>query len=173
MEITKLSESSIKIKSKTALFAIHPLAIKSHVACDAAFFLEHSFDMKALSVEGDPIIINGPGEYEIKSVKVVGRGKGEDVGYIARIEGIVTYVVKASSLLKSKDMAEDCQLLILHADVPTEENLVAASNAQVAVLYGEHASAFAKQLGKESAPVSKFVTTKDKLPAETEIVVLG
>jgi hypothetical protein len=173
MEIAKLSDTSVRIKGKVATLAIAPLGLKAKPAVDAALFLQHTFDMKNLTVEGETIIINGPGEYEIKSVKFVGKGKGEDLGYLARIEGMLVYMVKASSLVKSKELMEDCQVLLVDADVAVEENVVAASNAQVAVLFGAHAQEIAKQLGKENAPVGKYVTTKDKLPAETEVVVLG
>ncbi|MDE2025307.1 MAG: hypothetical protein KGJ07_02335 [Patescibacteria group bacterium] len=173
MEITKLSESGLKIKSKTALFGVHPMGLKSRLACDAALLLQHTYTSDALSVEGETVIINGPGEYEIKGIKLAGVGKGEDLGYLGRIEGVSVFVVKASSLVKSKDLMQDCQVLLIQADVLVEENLIASSGAQVAVLFGAHAEESAKQLGKEVAPVSKYTTTKDKLPSETEIVVLS
>lgn len=173
MEIIKLSDSSVKIKSKTALFGVNPTGLKTNLACDAALFLQHTYAPDSLSVEAEALIINGPGEYEIKGVKIAGLGKGEDLAYLSRIEGVNVFVARASSLVKSKDLMEDCQLLLLQADAPVEENLVAASGAQVAVLFGLHAQDVVKQLGKEVAPVAKYTTTKDKLPSETEIVVLS
>lgn len=173
MEFTKLSDSGVKIKAKSALFAVDPTGLKSKLACDAALLLQHSYTKDLLSVEDGTIIFNGPGEYEIKGIKFAGVGKEEDLGYMVRIEGLSVFVAKASSLVKSKDLMEDCQVLLLHADVPVEENLVAASSAQAAVLYGVHAQDIAKQLGKESSPATKYTVTKDKLPTETEVVVLS
>lgn len=173
MEITKLSDSSLKIKTKTALFTVNPSGLKGKIVCDGALFLQHTYAKDLLSVEGDAVIVNGPGEYEIKGVKLGGVGKGEDIGYIGRIEGVNVFVAKASSLVASKDLMQDCQVLLLLADVVVEENLVASSGAQVAVLFGSAAGDIAKQLGKESSPVSKYVTTKDKLPSETDVVVLS
>jgi len=171
MEIAKISDLGIKIKSKTALLGINPTEMKSPF--DAALFLQRSTGAADSSIEGETIIIKGPGEYEIKGVKITGVGKGEDLGYVARIEGISVFVVKASSLTKSKELMEDCQILVLAADTPIEESLVAASGAQAVVVLGEHAQAVAKVLGKEVVPVAKYVVTKDKLPTETEVTILN
>ncbi len=173
MEISKLSESAVKIKSKTAVFGINPVGAKAKVALDGAFFLQHTVSPETISAEEETLIVNGPGEYEVKGVKFTGHGKGEDISYSGRIDSMVVFVVKATALAKSKDAVQDCQVLLLEVDGPVEENLLAASNAQVAILFGNEAVSAAKQLGKEVSPVTKYVITRDKLPTETEIVVLS
>ena len=169
MEISKLSENGIKIKSKSALLGIN--AAQTKIVVDAAIFFETT--VENFNKENTAVIINGPGEYEIKGIKISGHKKEEAVTYTARIDNIKIGIVKASALPKTKDVLEDLDIVIVEADVIPDQKLIAALNAKVIILSGLSAQEGAKTLGKEVSPITKYVATKDKLPSEMEVVVLG
>lgn len=101
MDITHLGHSSFKLRGKTASVITDPfassigLSFPKHTAADIVTVSHDHDDHNAASVvDGNPFVITGPGEYEIKGVGLVGMGvyhddqKGEKRGKntIFRIE---------------------------------------------------------------------------------------
>lgn len=101
MDITYLGHSSFKLRGKQATLVTDPygssigLSFPKHVEADIVTVSHDHEDHNAVRfVEGNPFIVSGPGEYEIKGVGVVGFGvyhddqKGEKRGKstIFRIE---------------------------------------------------------------------------------------
>jgi len=172
MDISKISEKSIKIKSKLALFAVNPLNTRNNVTGDAILLLNNTVTKKQLSLEGDPLIINGPGEYEIKGVKLNGIHKNSGIVYTGRIDTMYICIAQSSSITSTKDAIEECEIAIIDAETPVDQKILAAMNVKVAILYGTRAQDSIKTFGKELNPVTKYSITKDKLPAEMEIVLL-
>lgn len=80
MEITYLGHSSVKLRGKLATIVTDPYAsdmvglkFPKHVACDIALVSHDHADHNAVAeLEGSPVVVKGPGEYEIKGVGVVG-----------------------------------------------------------------------------------------------------
>lgn len=171
MEISKLSENGIKIKAKTVSIGIDATSSKGQT--DVAILLKGSLTKAGFLNDGSQLIINGPGEYEIKGVKLTGYGKENEILYAGRIDNIRVCITKASSLSKVKDMLEDCDILILETDVIPDQKLLVSFNPNVIVLYGQNSQEIAKQLGKELIPISKYSITKDKLPSELEVSILN
>lgn len=173
MEISKLPENGIRIKSKLAMLGINPVSGKSLI--DAAILLDRSLTKKEVISEGDPVIINGPGEYEVKGIKLNAVGKEEAVIYSGKIDNIRICIFKISSLSKTKDALEDCEVVLADADILPDQKIIAGLNPNVVIFYGQHAQESAKVFGKEVSSVSKYSITRDKLPpeGEMEIVVLG
>jgi hypothetical protein len=167
MEISKLSDG-VKIKSKLATLGVNPFNAKGVI--DAAILLEKTYDKK--TIDGEPLILVGPGEYEIKGVKINGFGQ-EIFGYTARIDSVRVSIIKASGLSKTKDIPEESDIVIIETDMLPDQKAIAGLNARVIVLYGTNAQETAKNLGKEVSPISKYVITKDKLPSEMEVIILG
>jgi hypothetical protein len=167
MEISKLPDG-IKIKSKLATLGINPFNAKGVI--DSAILLDKIYNSN--DIDGQPVIINGPGEYEIKGIKINGVGN-ETFGYTARIDGIQVSIIRASGLSKTKDIPEESQIVIIEADAIPDQKSIAALNARVIILYGANAQETTKNLGKEVSPISKYIITKDKLPSEMEIIILG
>ena len=78
MEITFLGQAAFKIKGKAATVVTDPfdesIGIKfPKITADIVTVTHDHFDHNASAkIEGDPFIIRGPGEYEVKGVEVVG-----------------------------------------------------------------------------------------------------
>jgi hypothetical protein len=173
MEVSILGSRSVKIKSKVATFAVTPIGLKSKVVADAVLLFEKGVGTKDLSLENETLIINGPGEYEIKGVKLSGLGKAEIVAYTGRMDSIDLCIAKASMLSKGKDVLGEYNMVIIEEDVLVDQSVFASLNASVIIVYGEKAAEHVKGLGKEVLPVSKYVITRDKLPGEMEVILLG
>jgi len=105
MDITYLGHSSFKLRGKGCTVVTDPygsmvgLPFPRHIASDIVTISHDHEDHNALSaIEGNPYIVKGPGEYEIKGVGIVGLGvyhddqKGEKRGrntiYRIEIDGL-------------------------------------------------------------------------------------
>jgi L-ascorbate metabolism protein UlaG (beta-lactamase superfamily) len=85
MDITYLGHSSFKLRGKQATVVTDPfggrvgLPYPKHTAADIVTVSHDHDDHNAAGIiEGNPFIIRGPGEYEIKGVGVVGLGVYHD-----------------------------------------------------------------------------------------------
>jgi hypothetical protein len=83
VEILSLSSQSLRIKSKAATLAIEPMNLKSKVVCDGV--LSFTFPVPELSVEENPVVLFGPGEFEVKGLKIDGIGKTTLIGFEGKI----------------------------------------------------------------------------------------
>lgn len=80
MEITYLGHASFRLKGKTATVVTDPYApdtvglkFPKHIAADIVTVSHDHPDHNAIrQVEGSSYVVNGPGEYEIKGVGVIG-----------------------------------------------------------------------------------------------------
>lgn len=174
MEIAKISPTSVKIKSKLGTFAIDPLDTKGTLEADAVLFLNRTLKQQDINVASPTVIINGPGEYEIKGVKFTGLGRGDTIAYTGKFDNVDTLIVKASSFNSTKELTRDCNILLVEADVVIDQSMVALTNASIVVLYGEKSTESVAALGKEATiAVNKMIMTKDKLPTDMQVVVVG
>lgn len=154
MDVAFVSPNTIKVKTKSSTFSIRT---------GSAF---------SIFFENSSIVFSGPGEYEVKSIKLTGLGKAEILGFAGKIDGMDICITKSSFVKKAKDQFGECNVLILEEDEIIDQALFAAFNANIAIVCGEKSQEHVKSLGKEAAPVSKFSITKEKLPAELEVILL-
>lgn len=171
MEITIVSQESIRIKGKQTAFVVDPVVTKAKVTADAVLLAKGS-SVDTSSVEGSRLTIAGPGEYEIGGVKISGVKSGETTAYYLSLDG-VSVLISPTSMLKNKESLRDVDVVVLQADSVVDQSALATVANGVALFYGVQAAENIKGLGKELQSVSKYVTTKDKLPQEMEIVLLG
>lgn len=173
MEITTLSESSVKVKGKQSAFAINPTVGRAKIVASTAVFfgrLPSPFDIK--SFEEEPLVIQGPGEYEVGGIKFSGSRVGDSFTYRIVVDGVDILAAKTSSLVKTKESSTEYDILLLEADSLADQSVVTALNPSVIIFYGEKKEENAKAMGKEGNAVSKFSITRDKLPNETQIITL-
>jgi len=85
MEITHLGHSSFKIRGKTATLITDPfdpamlgLKFPKAEADIVTISHEHPDHNNSEIVGGNPVLVSGPGEYEIKKVKIIGVGVFHD-----------------------------------------------------------------------------------------------
>jgi len=173
VDIYTLDKNSIKIHSKYANFIVDPAPQGTKVSCDAVILLNNN-NIDLGRVVDYRIIIDGPGEYEVNGVKVLGvRG---DRGFVYGIaaDGFSVILGKSSETSKIKEDTFLCQIAILNVDDEVNSSMVTKLEPKIMILYGEDKENAAKVLGKGNIPsVKKVSLTKDKLPEEMEVVVLG
>lgn len=175
MDIAALSTSSIKIRSKHATFIVNPIKEIPKTSADAILLLNHDADTSVQRVLDYRVVINGPGEYEIGSVKVSGILIDSGFVYTMFADGLFIILGKASNVSKIKDSnISPCSIAVLNVDDSLSDSSITSLDPKVVVLYGSGKEEGAKTLGKAgTVSIQKFTISKDKLPQETEVVVLG
>lgn len=105
MDITYLGHSSFKLRGKQASVVTDPfgpmvgLPFPKHTSADIVTLShDHEDHNAAQLVEGNPLVISGPGEYEVKGVGIVGVGvyhddtggtkRGKNTIYRIELDGI-------------------------------------------------------------------------------------
>lgn len=170
MEIAFVSPTSIKLKGKQSSFIVDPTLTRAKQQADASLVTGVQAATDASGIEGNRVILSGPGDYEIGGIKIVGVRNNVSVQYYLTLDGIQV-MVGAASGLKGKDLRE-AQVVALFADDVVEQSALASLNASVVIFYGERADEDSKSLGKSVQEMTKYAITKDKLPAEVEVIVL-
>jgi len=159
------------------------------------------FDHNAVAaVGGSPFLIKGPGEYEIKGVSVIGVAsfhdekegaeRGRNTMYRIEIDGVkIGHLGDLGHVLSSSqvDTLDGIDVLLVPvggvytidaekaaqviADI--EPRIVVPMHYQLSNKELAPVDAFLKVMNKgEIAPVPKLVISRDKLPAEMQVVVL-
>lgn len=173
MEISTLSKNALKIRSKYATLIVDPSSEMAKTPSDGVLLLKSKHALLS-KVEGQRLLVEGPGEFEIKGVKISAFDSNEHIAYDIRIDGLEIFVAKAEALQKTSEKVKDYHIVVVRADSNLNQSVITALSPQVVVLYGEKAKEEAKSLGKEvTQTVSKYQTTLEKLPVEMEVVVLG
>ena len=204
MEITSLGFSAFRIKGKSAVIVVEPYEYAGtgmkfpRTEADIVTLSSNMTKQDQLSaISGSPMIIDGPGEYEVKGVGIIGLvSEGQNVIYHFKIDNLViVYLGKLNQKLedKQKEMLNGADILIipvggyetLSAETAPavisqiEPSIIIPSNYKTNNLSKDLAEKlqgvdlFLKQMGKEGiAPQSKLNITRDKLPVEPTIIVL-
>lgn len=172
MEIAKISPSGIKVKTKHAMIAVKPDGAKEKNIIDCVLLFNKN-QSDYIFFETRPLIVDGPGEYEIKGVKFTGLSKKDSLQYFGKIDGIDTVFIQGSAAQKGKEMITECQVAVIDADVELDQSTLATFSANAVVLYGNFAQNTIKKIGKAVSPSTKYVISKDKLPQDMEIVLLA
>lgn len=169
MEVSFVSPAAIRIKGKQASLVVDPFGGKTKFVADGVVLLQQPDENT--DVEGSRLTIAGPGEYEVGGIKVTGIGNTGNTCFYITIDAVQVLVAKVSSLT-AKENLRDVDMAILLSDGLIDQSILATVTNSVALFYGTQAAENVKALGKESSPVQKYVTTKDKLPTEMEVVLL-
>lgn len=173
MEVTTLSDTAVKIRGKQTTIAVNPIDIKAKIAvASGLFFTRLMQPLPGKNFEEMPLIIQGPGEYETGGIKISGNKIGESFVYRVVVDGLTLLVAKTSSLAKTKEAVTEYDMLVLEADSIADQSVITALNPSVIIFYGAQKIENAKAMGKEVSPVSKYTVTREKLPVDTQVVVL-
>lgn len=211
MDILWYGQAAFKLKGKTTTVVIDPfnpemmnLKLPKDLSADIVLQThdhpDHSF---VSAVGGEPVVLTGPGEYEIKGVAIVGVGtyhddkKGEERGrntvYNIDVDGInIVHLGDLGHLLTDAQVEEigDTDILLIPVggkytiDAKTASQVVASLEPRIIIpmhyaLPGlkielDGVEPFLKEMGAENKePQPKLSITKDKLPEEPEVVVLS
>jgi len=172
VDISIVDGNSIRLKGKQSTFIVDPSKKMPKTPADAVILLDGEENIDVSRVTDSRIILNGPGEYEVSGVKISGMKTPKGTLYKLSIDGI-SIILGFATELKTEGF-NACQVALVNTGSDFNESFVTALEPKMTILYGEQKLQAAKALGKESAiPVSKVTTSKEKLPVEMEVAVLG
>ena len=172
MEVAFINEKNLRIKGKQGVLTTNLPAGKGKLASDALLLLGME-RTSSFTHEDSGVIIQGPGEYEIKGTKITGFKTDEEVMYTVTIDGLSVFVGNVTSATKTKDKLHEHNIAILFADDVLNQTVMGVLNADVLIFTGAKTEENAKAFDKTFQKIGKYAITKDKLPAETEFVFLG
>jgi len=208
MDITSLGHSSLRIRGKTTTVVTDPfdskflgLKFPKHIAADIVTVSHEHKDHNAVSqIEGNPYVVSGPGEYEIKGVGIVGilshhDAENKELNTIYRIEMEDLSIVHLGDLGRmlttdEVDALDGVDILMIPVggtytiDATQAAKLV--SEIDPIIIIPMHyqkpglkfdlapVSAFLKETGQETVTAqSKLTISKGKLPEQKQIIVLA
>lgn len=214
MELYPLGHSSFRIKGKTVTVVTDPFdptfvgfPFPKHIAADIVTVSHDHKDHNNISViEGNPYVVTGPGEYEIKGVGIIGislfhdsekgANRGTVTAYHIEIDNLnIVHMGDVGTTLTSDEVDRldgvDILLIPVGGFFTLDENQAASviSELEPSIVIPMHyqtprhdpkafgdvspLKTFLKVMGKEDVvPVPKLSISKDKLPAEMQVVVL-
>ena len=204
MDITYLGHSSFKLSGKTSVVVTDPydptvvgLKFPKHTTADIVTVSHDHQDHNAVGeLEGESFVVNGPGEYEIKGVGVVGLSVDKNTVYRIEIDGVsVVHLGDVGHVLTADQVDSLDGVDVLIVPVGGVYTVDAAGAAQIVhevepsivipMHYGRPelnqktlgglapVAAFLKEMGKEGVQSQpKLVITKEKIPEEMQVVVL-
>lgn len=211
MDIYWYGQACFKLKGKNVSLLIDPydpeitgLKLPKDVESDATLVThEHEDHNFTKAAPNTPVIINGPGDYDIKGSAITGiasfhdknggQDRGKNIIYNINIDGLnIVHLGDLGHVLTQSQIEELGSVDILLVPVGGVYTIEADDASQVVsqlepkVVIPMHykidglkfeltdAKAFLKEMGAENVePAAKFSTTKDKLPEETQVVVLS
>lgn len=207
MEITFLGHASFKIRGKGVTIITDPYDDSVGMKfpkLDANIVLvshEHPDHNNYKAILGEPKLISGPGEYEVKGISIFGipsyhdekQGgeRGRNTIYTFKIEGVsVCHLGDLGHKLTQDQLAEIGTTDVLMIPVggvyslDAEMAVEAVANIEPKIILPMHFAAenlsykldsldkFVKEIGMEPTPLDKLVVTADKLPEERQLIVL-
>lgn len=211
MDISYLGHASFRLKGKTAAVVVDPYGPEvgpkfPKVESDIVAVSHQHFDHNSIDqVAGEPFVISGPGEYEVKGVEVVGVSsfhdnkqgseRGTNTIYNFRIDRVnVCHLGDLGQTSLTDAQVEEIgnvDVLLLpvggHFTIDASEANKIASQLEPRIIIPMHfkdsetkvaelagVEKFLKEIGKESLePVNKLSVTPDKLPEETQVVLMS
>ncbi|MHB8483993.1 MAG: MBL fold metallo-hydrolase [Nitrospiria bacterium] len=168
MEITIAKPAALKLRGKSASLAVNPT---STVVGYAGVLVVG--DNPKISSETDAIVFDGPGEFEVGGIKITGYRGEPGLAYNLIIDNVNILIGDAETLSKVQNKVKEADILLLETMKEIDAAFVSAYEAKIVIFYGTFAGSVAEELSKENVTkMSKFSITKDKLPEETQTVVL-
>jgi len=209
MEISYLGHSAFKIRGKNAVLVTDPyggdwvhLKFPRHITADIVTVSHEHQDHNATgNLEGQPVIVRGPGEYEIKGVGIIGIAafhdsqngseRGKNTIYRIDIDGIsVVHLGDLGHMLNTSQLETLDGVGVLLIPVGGVYTIDARGAVEVireidpAIVIPMHfgrpelkeiadVKTFLKEIDREGlSPQPKLTLTKDKLPEEMQVVLL-
>lgn len=151
MEISRLQDSSIKIKTKTVAIVVEPTG-----EGDGEVVILTDDPSKYFQKEQEKLIVRGPGDYEVSGVTISGERKGEDVIYKVS-DGNFTVIVAQFSAVNKVEIENDENIsaVVLGLNSKFDEGKVASLTSSLILLYGKEENAPASASKKEKVNLKK------------------
>lgn len=210
MELFWYGQAFFKIKGKNTSVIVDPFEdtftglklpkdLSANIALKTHDHQDHN-NLKAIT--GDPILITGPGEYEISGVSIVGismfhddtegKERGKNTVYNIQIDGVnIVHLGDIGHTFTESQVEEigTCDILLIPVgsvytiDAKQASEIVSQLEPKIIIPmhYGienlkfplEKVDLFLKEMGAEAVEAQpKLTISKDKLPEEPQVVVL-
>lgn len=193
MDINWYGQSCFKLKGKTTTLVIDPFdpgktdfKLPKDFSAPLVLVTNGQKDRSHLvGVSEAKLVIDGPGEYEFMGVTVNGiRTFDNNTAYNILIDGInIVHLGDLGHPLTEEQVSEinGADILMIPVggvhtiDAKAAAAVVAQLEPRVVIpMHFQDIESFLKEMGAENAePVVKFAVTRDKLPEETQIVVMS
>lgn len=169
MEIALLTKSGLRIKGKQAALAIDP---QDKATYEAVLLLSRA--PEEVTKQDSTILITGAGEYEIGGIKINCMRSETDLLYSITVDGVDILVGKLNVLEKMQHKLKEHNIVVVNCAEEGGASFITSLTENVVMFYGEKASEISSSFGKENVKtMNKYSSTKDKLPAEVETVLLA
>lgn len=205
MEITWLGHSCFRLKGKGAVIITDPYdpSIGYHMGNPAANVVTVSIDLPdhnyAQEVAGDPMVVDGPGEYEVSGVRITGIASRsrDDQGhrntvYVLEMDDLRLCHLGEMSKVPQADLVEavgDLDVLFVPVggrvtlDASKASETISLLEPKIVIpmhykssLFGpdlEPLDRFLREMGiKEPSPQPKVNVSKSSLPEATQMIVM-
>lgn len=171
MEISLLTNNSIRIKGKIGSLIVNPL-IKATDANGYIFDNETTVDNSKLNP--DAVRLKGPGEYEFGGFKVTGTKINGETVYTIRVDKIEILLGTRQYLEKEYSKLNEHHIVVLNNTNVGDSSFVSSLATNVIIYYGEKAEENMNHFSKDGyKKETKYSVTFDKLPQEIEKVLLA
>lgn len=159
-------DKAFRIKTKTITIVVDPQK-GSKVEADAAIFTSEGQPISSVRLN-----VPGPGEYEVGGVKISTKRWGDGMFHEIEGDNLKVGVGRMSLLASNQDKLPNCQIIVVDADSQLTMESIIATEPSVIVVYGQN-SAEAQKISSSATSANKFSVTLEKLPQETQTVVIG
>ena len=126
MDIAKVGENSIRVKSRNSTFIINP---EKKIEEDIIILTQKPQDY---STYGGKMVIAGPGEYEVAGVSIKGEAAEGGIAYDFLEEGQKMVLLSSPKVAKTKD-TEDANVVVVYLDQDSDTLSEIAAQVLVAV----------------------------------------
>lgn len=169
MEISVLPKSSLRIKGKHTTFAVDPQDKASYLV---SLLLDKS--AQELNLPDETVVIKGPGEYEMGGVKMTGTRSESGILYSLSVDGVDILIGRLPALDKMQHKLKEHNVVVALCNEQAPASFLTSLAANSILFYGDKAKEISQSFGVESVKqMTKYQTTRDKLPAEVETVLLA
>lgn len=171
MEIQLLPKNSLRVKGKQAAIGVNAAAKNNQ--WNAILLIGDQATTPASIADDGTLIINGPGEYEVKGLKISGvRNKSETV-YSLTVDGVDCMVGTINALSESQQRLKEHNIVVVASYKNLDASFITNFAANAVLFFGDNAHEVVNAFAKENVKtLPKYQTTADKLPAEMETVLL-
>lgn len=170
MEISLQSANSLKIRGKRASVYINPQDKTANY--NMAILLSNPAK-SSLKIREDVVVLDGPGEYEAGGIKVTGIKADNATVYSISLDNMDLLLGNRESLEKVHQKVKEHHVALIHAGTFGNTSFAPGLGMNAILFFGDKAKetidTMAKEEKKESA---KYTISSDKLPAETETILL-
>ncbi len=168
MDITYLGGGSVKLAGKGLTIVSDPADAKT--AADVVLATN-----PGVKAAGEAMVIDGPGEYEVKGAMITGAPAGKSTVYAVEVDDVTVGIVGKVDQLGDQPVEALGQVDVLAVDAtdaPAAAKIVSQLEPKYVIPVGGDTAAFLKEMGANPAPVPKLKLTGKDLPEETTVVVL-